>query len=145
MESDVLLFWNWANDPDVRNNAFHSEEIPLHAHKIWFAERLRDASAALFVIESSEGAIGQVRLEDNGGAKQISYSIARQFRGKGLGCTILSMALNGVMGRLVAEVKMQNIPSIRVFKKLGFHASLIEDRGAWRFEANSREINLQYI
>ena len=40
-ENDTMLYFNWANDLNVRKHSFSSEEIDLKEHKTWFnAEKL---------------------------------------------------------------------------------------------------------
>ncbi|ONF92001.1 hypothetical protein BWD14_14905 [Leptospira santarosai] len=39
-DDDLELLFQWANDPLVRQMAFHSEPISLDDHKNWFYSRL---------------------------------------------------------------------------------------------------------
>ena len=124
VEGDCRLFWYWTNDSEVRKNAFNPVAIPWDEHKKWFFEKLEDPYTTLYVIHSKEGPVGQVRFDRKGEEYVISYSLARQFRGLSLGGKILQLAINRLKktfcGTLRAEVKADNTPSNRIFRKLGF-------------------------
>ncbi|MBT4034598.1 MAG: UDP-2,4-diacetamido-2,4,6-trideoxy-beta-L-altropyranose hydrolase [Candidatus Marinimicrobia bacterium] len=124
VQGDSLLYWCWANDSKVRENAFHGNTIALDTHKKWFNHKLNDPMSTMLLIESTIGPVGQVRFEQEGSQYLISYSLGFQFRGQGLGAVILRMAFNYLKGKkafmLIAEVKQSNRISCRIFEKLGF-------------------------
>jgi UDP-2,4-diacetamido-2,4,6-trideoxy-beta-L-altropyranose hydrolase len=66
-----------------------------------------------------------VRLDRKGDAWEISYGLAPNCRGRGLGEPVLTaglaqfdLAFPGA--RTIARVKLENLPSRRIFTKLGF-------------------------
>ena len=124
VEGDCRLFWYWVNDSEVRKNAFNPVAIPWDEHEKWFFKKLEDPYTTLYVVHCKEGPVGQVRFDRKGGEYVISYSLARQFRGLSLGGKILQLAINRLKkkfcGTLRAEVKADNTPSNRIFRKLGF-------------------------
>lgn len=124
-ENDVMTYYHWANDPDVRKNAVHSESIPLDNHKKWFASKLKSGSSALYIFEINGIALGQVRLVEEKGKAVIDYSVDKKFRGKGYGSIILKKAIEAYWLRhpahqIVAKAKSTNLASNRVFENLGF-------------------------
>ena len=124
VDADCELFWHWANDPEVRKNAFTSDSIPWETHKAWFSAVLQDHDTTAYVIECDKSPIGQVRFERKRGHYLISYSLARQYRGMGLGEELLKVAIetfkNCQCFTLKAEVKADNVASNKIFEKLGF-------------------------
>ena len=58
----------------------------------------------------------------------ISYSISKKFRGRGLGKKMLAMAIKKYKQSkrviLAGKVRSRNLPSIKVFKSLGFKGNL---------------------
>lgn len=122
--SDCELYWHWANDSEVRRNAFHQEDIPWETHERWFQGKLADPATTMLLIESEVGPVGQVRLQDSGAELTIDYSLGRQFRGLGLGSPLLARAIEMMERRadvtLVGDVKADNQASAKVFEKLGF-------------------------
>jgi RimJ/RimL family protein N-acetyltransferase len=137
---DEPLLLAWANDPETRANAFDSRHIEEDGHHAWLSERLADPQRyRLFILETqSKTAIGQVRFEhDQNSEWIISYSVAPDFRGQGLGRRVLSAAIS-VLRRtepadpLVAEVRPHNVASQKIFERLGFTCIAVDDR-ALRF------------
>jgi UDP-2,4-diacetamido-2,4,6-trideoxy-beta-L-altropyranose hydrolase len=122
--SDCLLYWYWANDPLVRKNAFNQQAISWEDHQLWFDKRLNDPDTILLLIECKFGPIGQVRFDYSGSFYTIDYSIAKQFRGLGLGKVMLIKAIDVLRQELpfilVGDVKGSNPASKRVFEQLGF-------------------------
>ena len=122
-KKDARLYFDWANDPEVRRQSFDSRPIAWPEHEAWFARRLDDA--LLLVAEDEAGVpAGQVRFERKD-AWRINYSLAAEFRGVGLGAKMLTMAIQELRRRhpdakLLAEVRTANPASRRVFAALGF-------------------------
>jgi UDP-2,4-diacetamido-2,4,6-trideoxy-beta-L-altropyranose hydrolase len=128
---DASLYFTWANDPGVRQNAIHSEPITWETHLVWFTKRLQDATSYLYLLESPAGEpIGQVRVEFDGTdlPGTIDYSLAPAHRGKGLGRLLLRRALQRLRhdraalagGAVQGQVKSSNQASARVFEQLRF-------------------------
>ena len=49
-ENDIDLLYEWANDSEVRRNAFHTEQIPYSTRKAWFAKVLEDNNDAVHIM-----------------------------------------------------------------------------------------------
>jgi spore coat polysaccharide biosynthesis protein SpsF len=89
--------------------------------------------AKLFFLESFGIPIGQIRFDkDDDGYWEIDYSVDSKFRGMGFGSVLVEKGLYclkkveyGV--KLKAQVKAENIASIRVFRKIKFHEIAIGD------------------
>ena len=123
-EKDSQLYWHWANDPVVRENAFSQQTIGWEEHQKWFDQRLNDENTMLLLIESDFTPIGQVRFDRVGSHFTIGYSIAKQFRGFGWGKKMLSKAIDYLRQQqaftIIGEVKDNNSASKRVLENLGF-------------------------
>jgi UDP-2,4-diacetamido-2,4,6-trideoxy-beta-L-altropyranose hydrolase len=121
--ADCRLYWHWANDPEVRRSAFNSEPISWEKHQEWFPSRLSDPNSILLIFESQYGPVGHIRLDGGAAQRTISYSVARQYRGKGIGKKIMSEMIAAsppFARRFLAEVKKENLASANIFEKLGF-------------------------
>lgn len=125
--SDEALLLTWANDPETRRNSFSPDPISAEDHRRWFYSRLRDLEGCrLYVVETEDGIpIGQVRFERRDTAWEISYSLASQFRKRGLARPLLKAALlkmrSEYPGALVlGRVKPENLPSHKIFESLDF-------------------------
>lgn len=123
VQGDAKLYFDWANDAEVRRQSFDSRPIAWPEHSAWFARRLKDA--VLLVAEDEAGvAVGQVRFERKD-AWRVNYSLAAEFRGLGLGAKMLAMAIAELRrrapgARLEAQVKPDNAASRKAFAALGF-------------------------
>ena len=125
--TDVDLLYEWANDSEVRRNAFHTEPILYENHIKWFANVLADASVYQYILYQGETPIGQIRLNIEGDEALIDYSISMQHRGKGYGSKLLQLVkkqvaadkIPGVL-KIIGQVKYENPASARVFEKCGF-------------------------
>lgn len=120
---DLRLYFDWANDKVVRQNAFNSNPIEWKNHVGWFSRKINSKRDKLFVLEYQGTPIGQIRfdfqLEEN--SFYIDYSLDSNFRGRGLGKILLKQGINQMKGaRLIAEVKISNQKSRLVFEKIGF-------------------------
>jgi UDP-2,4-diacetamido-2,4,6-trideoxy-beta-L-altropyranose hydrolase len=123
---DAELYFKWANDPVVRQMAFHTEPIQWENHLTWFNKKLDDTESILLLCYQNSEAVGQVRfdLNDNG-EMEIDISIAKEHRGRGIGKAMLNVALAYVKNMkgyraFVSEVKIDNYPSQRMFLANGF-------------------------
>ena len=121
---DELLYFDWANDPEVRRQAIRTDEIPLERHQEWFAATLGTTRSYLFVMCAGELPVGQIRFDWDGADARIDYSIDPLFRGRGWGTQVVAL---GVKHRLKsgpitfrADVKEANLASRSVFGRLGF-------------------------
>ena len=91
-ELDVMLIFQWANDPEVRRNSFQTKQIPLEDHKKWYASKLKSKSTLFYILMDKETPVGQIRLELESDSACVNYSISEAFRGKGLAKEMLRQA-----------------------------------------------------
>ena len=124
-ESDADLYFYWVNDEAVRENSFVSEAVLYENHLKWFKERLSDSYTFMYVFEIDDLPVGQVRFE-RGKITLVDISLDREFRGKGLGSIIISMAVrryfiqSGDNNPVTAYIKTGNAPSVLAFTRAGF-------------------------
>jgi len=134
---DCDLYFQWANDPEVRANSFSSEPIQYDVHVNWFYRKL-DFKDQMWVLTKSISntthfgdtgcececdhiPIGQIRLQREQDHTEIHYSIAKEHRGKGNGRRMIQMALFEIKTwPVVAQVKQSNRASRVIFDKLDF-------------------------
>ena len=123
-DEELLLIW--ANDPEVRMNAFHTEMITKEGHKAWFRGVMEDPTVLQFILMSDEKAVGQARINRSGEYAEIDYSISMNFRGLGYGKAILELIKAEVVQSfpevhfLIGKVKHGNYASEQCFLDSGF-------------------------
>jgi UDP-2,4-diacetamido-2,4,6-trideoxy-beta-L-altropyranose hydrolase len=125
VSSDARLYFEWANDPSVRQASHNSASIDWGDHAEWFQSRLNSGESRLFVAEDVSKAVGQVRFDlQASGDWLIDFSVAPGHRGQGIGPRMLSQAIRRVRAEghrpLIATVKLDNARSKAVFDRLGF-------------------------
>lgn len=140
---DMELLYQWANDLEVRKNAFHTKSIPFDTHKRWFENVLENVDILQYIlvetcveedhIQSKEKEIGQIRFSLEGERAVISYSIAKESRGQGYGVKMVSLAEEKLretrmeISMCVALVKYENPVSAKVFEKCGYTVNKKQD------------------
>lgn len=124
-EAQLLV---WANDPEVRQNAFSSESISPETHHAWFQGKLADPDCLLLIGEDQCGLpVGQVRFDCRASEAVVDISIDSALRGRGLGNTLLREALKILRAerreeQVVGEVLEGNHASRSMFLRMGFRA-----------------------
>lgn len=120
-EKDLMLYFEWANDPVVRQNAIHTEQISLNNHINWFKQKLVNKNCRLYLFFVRDNPVAQVRLDKVGKEWVISYSIAHKYRGLKLGILIIRKVIElHPLDMFFALVKVGNIASEKVFENLNF-------------------------
>jgi hypothetical protein len=61
---DLRLFYEGANDSEVRKNNLNRKRfITWDSHKIWFKKKIKDKKVKLYVFNTVDASVGQVRFE----------------------------------------------------------------------------------
>lgn len=126
-QEDLELLFQWANDPVVRNNAFHTEQIPYEDHVRWFAKMMADESVYQYILCEGDIPVGQIRLNIEENTAVISYSVSAAYRGMGYGSRMLEMIFTQITQdkitsaiKIIGQVKYGNTASIRAFESCGY-------------------------
>lgn len=125
-ENDCDILLNMRNADFVRDSMINSKIIESNEHKTWFSNMLLDNSKEFFIFEIDdriEGAIGFFEITEEE-ANWTFYLKENLFK-KGRATKMCSMALNLFFQnyesrRIKTYVKSNNLPSIKIHKKLGF-------------------------
>lgn len=136
------LYLEWANDPETRKQSLNSDLIQLDTHIKWFNKKVSDENCLMLLGTLDQEPVGQIRLEINKEEALINYSVAPAYRGKGIGYTLLQKAIhhvfisNPTISTFIGFVKMANIASVNIFRRLGFEEKITMDnqQELYRFE-----------
>lgn len=118
---DALLLLAWRNDPLTRAMSQTHDPIDLETHTAWLDRRLSRAEPGLYVVERGGIAIGTIRID----GEEISYTVAPQYRGQGLGTGMLMLA-HARFGAKQARIRRDNVASQRAAEKAGHIVVLID-------------------
>jgi RimJ/RimL family protein N-acetyltransferase len=123
---DAELLLTWRNEPTTRQASFDTGNVDRETHIRWLDRRLTDPRCVLLIVTIDGEPAGQLRidLEDNDKAT-VSIGLAPRARGRRLAAPALRLAEpvareHGAV-RLVAQVKADNEPSLRAFRRSGYH------------------------
>jgi RimJ/RimL family protein N-acetyltransferase len=118
--NDWKILLDWRNDSITRENSFDQEEISEQTHKIWFNKSLSNSNREIYILEDNNVPVGSIRSDNINDQYLLSWSIAPDQRGKGYGTKILEIYLQDKKGEFLAEIKPENIASIKMVQKNGF-------------------------
>ena len=128
-KEDLMLYFDWANEVEVRSQSYNKEKISLSDHTNWFLKRLDSKTSELLMLLKDGVSIGQVRFEVNEGIATINYSIDKDWRGKGYGEAVIRRAISYLLKNridikeVIGYVKELNVGSLKTFRAINFMES----------------------
>ncbi len=127
---DVTLYYDWANDPSVRQNSFNQQAIEWKDHQAWFLRKIESPSTVMLVICVDGVPAGQIRFDElDRETSQIGFSVAAQFRGRNLGRRLLQLGVQWLLREkpvtrtITGDVKDSNEASARAFVSANFQTA----------------------
>ncbi|WP_179021407.1 GNAT family N-acetyltransferase [Winogradskyella forsetii] len=132
-EKDIDLYFNWVNDPLVRQNSINSETIKYEDHVNWFSNKIKDPNSFLYLFINEDSIpVGQVMIERKGKIVSLSQSVDRNQRGKKYSSEMLTKASDRFLENhpddtIATIVKSTNIASLKMSKNSGFTISPPDD------------------
>ena len=127
--SDWDFLLEWRNDNITRQNSFNSEVISTNAHKEYINNILINSDRNLYILDYNEipvGTLREDRIEKD--IFELSYTVSPMYRGKKIGQIMMSLYLIEKKGSYLCRVNEENLPSIKMIKKLGFKLFKTENR-----------------
>jgi RimJ/RimL family protein N-acetyltransferase len=118
---DARQLFKWRNDETTRAMSRSTDAVEWDGHVKWLKSRLGRPRADIYIAEVDGHAIGTFRIDGD----EVSYTIAPEYRRRGLCTTMLKMVANE-HGRLRAEIFRRNVPSIRAATTAGLEVVLID-------------------
>jgi len=150
-KKDADIYLHWANQPDVRLNAIHSDLIIPENHYKWFNNRIISPTTLMLIAEWNGEAVGQIRFDYSYDSWDIAYSVDKRFRGKGLGELLIRKGMWQLLNQqkkellITAVVKPNNQASNQVFKKLFFKQEENVIRSGIELHNFSLRLNTQFL
>ncbi len=129
---DLDLLLEWRNDLATQLASISSAPVSRSEHQQWLQTSLTSHNRQLYIVEeirplANHVPIGTIRLDKRENEWELSWTVAPQARGKGLGKLMVVQATRLIDEPLVAVIKKSNYPSARIAEFAGF--KLIETRG----------------
>ncbi len=126
-ENDVHTTFDWASNKIVRKYAIQKDEIIFDHHKKWFLNKIISHDCIYFLAEVNNRPIGSIRFDINENREALlSFLLDPKFHGKGYGKKILEKGCEELLktrqiAKIEGVVSVENIPSLKTFKSLGFN------------------------
>jgi UDP-2,4-diacetamido-2,4,6-trideoxy-beta-L-altropyranose hydrolase len=144
--SDTDITYSWASNDAIRAFSFSREAIAEETHRAWFSKRLESEQCIYLIASIDQKSIGSVRFDIDGENIIISYLLDKGWHGKGIGQWML---LNGMQffcntgknkfpgaNRFVGYVMEENIPSVKIFERLGFDRVIEDNKLKFQLQVN---------
>ena len=124
---DAGLLFEWVNSKDsLENKRLTSGPVKWEDHQQWFSRRLGTEGVHMFMLIADDTPVGQIRFEQDDSAYLVDIFLAPEARNRGLagdGLELCILQLRETLQTPVllrAEVKINNLPSQRLFERKGF-------------------------
>lgn len=132
VQKDCELIFAWANEEETRRWSFTTERIPWETHVKWYQDSLERVDRELLIGYHLEKPIGLLRMDFSQKKAVLSYSVAKEYRGRGYGEELIRNGENWVKVNapyircLEAVTKSENNPSRKLLLKNGFEETVEE-------------------
>ena len=118
LDADQLL--QWRNDEETIRYSHVNHPVSTKEHHNWMREVLKDNDKLLYIAEENSISVGTARAFFNGGVWIVSWTVAPEARGRGIGKMMVGLLLSELDGEVLAEIKTENLASINIVLNLGF-------------------------
>ena len=128
--NDKLLIFKWRNIDTLVALSYQQKKVTLQEHQQWFKRKIINLNCKLLIIQLKNESIGLIRIELERGECEITIYLIPGYEGQGFGHTALSQAIDNCTlncKSYLAKVQSKNIPSQKLFQKLGFSESSEND------------------
>lgn len=143
-ENDAKKIFEWRNDLDSIAMSLSSKIIDWKTHEKWYDLALNDQNTLITICESKSlpfQEIGMVRFNFTPIKKNatVSINLNPEARGNSLGHYCLKASISYAkktkknLSRIIADIKKENIASIKTFEKAGFDFLEIPSKESLRY------------
>lgn len=135
---DSRDLWLWRNDEQTRRYSRTTDVVAWPRHDAWYREKLKDCGSQILVALDGGVRIGMIRFDQIDKDRfRANIAIAPAVRGRGLGRAILRLGCDWHIqeywdATIVAEVRIENIASQRIFEANGFHRNLDQQQSEFQ-------------
>ncbi len=146
-KEDSLDILKWRNDPLTRSMSFENSFVDKKSHENWYQNVLKNPNNVMVVGFVGEVKVGVVRFTIKKSKIIISINMNAESRGKGLAPILLVASekfLEKKLGivNLIAEIKKENIASVKTFFKAGYEFYKKEKRDIGEVNVYKKNVNL---
>jgi len=117
--ADAERLLHWRNDADTRRFSLNPEQVTEQQHTHWLQQSLSNPQRRLYIAEFADQPVGTVRVDSTAGSHRISWTVAAEYRGKGLAKAMVKLLVSQLTGTIVAEILPGNTASVKVAQHAG--------------------------
>ena len=93
---DLKLTYDLTNEKTVRKWSLNPSRIKYESHETWFKKKLKKKEFYFWKLMKNSECYGLIRIELIRKKYELSYLIAKKFRGKNLGSKIIILAMQKI-------------------------------------------------
>lgn len=117
--ADAERLLQWRNDAEARRFSLNPEHVTKQQHLHWLQNSLSDPQRRLYIAEYDGQPVGTARVDSTEECHRISWTVAAEYRGKGVAKAMVKSLVSQLTGKIVAEVLPGNVASTRVAEHAG--------------------------
>jgi RimJ/RimL family protein N-acetyltransferase len=131
---DAELLLKWRNDMTTRMASHTVDEVKLEKHIEWLKTTLQNKNRQLYVAEEKGTFVGTVRADFENGVHELSWTVAPEARGQGVGKRMVALLANRIKEPIRAEVKKGNDASSRIAECSGMKFMQEDSNGVLHYQ-----------
>ena len=131
-DAEILL--KWRNDMTTRMASHTTNEVNLEKHIEWLKATLQNENRQLYVAEEKGSSVGTVRADFENGVYELSWTVAPETRGQGVGKRMVALLANRIKEPIRAEVKKGNDASSRIAECSGMKFVKEDSNGVLHYQ-----------
>jgi RimJ/RimL family protein N-acetyltransferase len=116
---DARVLLGWRNDELSRRFSIETAVVDEDGHMAWLRESLANPRRQLLMALEDGKEVGTVRLDHSPDHCTLSWTVAPEARGRGIGTEMVALVLRGCAETVRAIIKSDNHASIRVAERAG--------------------------
>ena len=116
---DLELLYEWRNHPNTRNASHNTNKITPAEHENWLQTSLTNPDRSIYIAEENGCPIGTVRVDRCEEVFELSWTVAPESTGRGIGKRIVREVADKIKGQIRAEIKVGNTASKRIAEYAG--------------------------
>ncbi len=117
--ADAETLLRWRNDPETRRASRETAPVTKREHLEWLAKSLESPTRKLRVVEQSGCSVGVVRADYVDGVHELSWTVAPEARGRGIGKRMVAEFVRELEGPIQSEVRKDNASSAKIAEFVG--------------------------
>ena len=148
LPGDSKLLQSWRNDPEAVAQSLSQRPVSDTEHIHWFSKVLDSNTSLVFIGEARDSEsnlpVGMCRFDKSADQTLlVSINVDPAFRGQGLSKQLLLTGIQAVYSTwpdfttVRAEVRQENLPSMRLFESAGFE-HIDSEEGVSRYQKQLR-------